>query len=465
MTYIESFPINTEIAKASLLVKNGESGIPQNVISVVRFCCEHHLGFILSRNTKVLSCKDARSNRVRLGHVGIPLFDELKSLVFKANDKNGNDCVIAAHCRGHMNIDVNRIVELFSLTSTPTILPENELSDRFGMVFGTVNPILFEANFHASVINVFDVGLTNTLAKCPGTMMTNAGDHTWGIELEPNMLIKVISGAVVDTIATLDKELDYFEIPQTVNPKSLGIITGNGPESGIAFWQKINSYFVKQLGTHFIGDVSLPKITVISLPAMGLSMELDKRDTATWETILEAISGMIQNNVEILSLACHTTHYYTSKIREVFEHNGRKFVSMPETTIDYIKQSKFTDIALLGIGYVANLQEYSAYAELKNLNVETVSNEVLAEFHKLGYEVKKMRNIQAAFQRFVNLIRTEIKAQNVVIALTELSILYGSQRRRSNVKNIIDPLDVYAKEIAQQSLSLPMTKPDKPMNM
>jgi len=458
MAHIEYFPLVDEIARAKTLLYYNEVEIPVNVLTVISFCCEHHFGFILSRNIKVMSCKDARSNRVRLGHTGIPLFDELKSIVFIGVDEQGNKIIIAAHCRGHMNININKIVDICSLVSTPTILPEDELSARFGMVFGTVNPMLLAVNSGNTVINIFDIGLTEPVAECPGTMMTNAGNHTWGIELEPNLLIKAISGAIVDSIATPDKELDYFEVPQTVNPKSIGIITGNGPDSGIALWQKINSYFVEQLGTHFIGDISLPKVTVISLPAMGLSMELDKRDTATWETISEAIKGMIQNNVKILSLACHTTHYYTSRIRDAFEHGGRKFVSMPETTIRYIKESELTDIALLGIGYVANLQKYSAYTELKNLNVEIVSNEVLAEFHKLGYEVKKMQNIYGAFQKFINLVKTEIKAKNVIIALTELSILYESQRKRSQVKNIIDPLDIYAKEIVRQSLGLSMEK-------
>jgi len=455
---IENFSLVDEIARAKALLYDDETEIPTNVSAVIKFCCERSLGFILSRNIKVMSCKDARSNRVRLGHTGIPLFDELKSIVLTGVDGRGNKTIIAAHCRGHMNINVNRIVDICSLASVPTILPESELSASFGMVFGIVNPILLAVNSENTVINIFDIGLTVSIAECPGTMMTNAGSHTWGIELEPNLLIKAINGAIVDSIAIPDKELEFFEVPQAVNPKSIGIITGNGPDSGIALWQKINSYFVEQLGTHFIGDISLPKVTVISLPAMGLSMELDKRDTATWETISEAINGMIQNNVKILSLACHTTHYYTSRIRDAFERNGRKFVSMPETTIRYIKESGLTDIALLGIGYVANLREYSAYSELKNLDVEIVSNEVLSEFHKLGYEVKKMQNIYGAFQKFINLVKTEIKAKNVIIALTELSILYESQRKRSQVKNIIDPLDIYAKEIVRQSLDLSMEK-------
>ena len=51
-------------------------------------------------------------------------------------------------------------------------------------------------------------------------------------------------------------------------------------------------------------------------------------------------------------------------------------------------------------------------------------------------------------------MKTDIKAENILIALTELSILVGSQKKRYEYKNIIDPLDVYALELAQQSLSM-----------
>lgn len=86
MNKIESFSLKTEIRKAESLLKSGEDEIPKNVLTIIQFCCKNNLGFILSRNIKVFSCKDARSNRVRLGHIGIPLFDELKSIVFVGKD-------------------------------------------------------------------------------------------------------------------------------------------------------------------------------------------------------------------------------------------------------------------------------------------------------------------------------------------------------------------------------------------
>jgi aspartate racemase len=451
---IECFPIEFELKKAEKLVNDNEGGVPKNVISIVKFCCTNGIGVILSRNVKVLSCKDARSNRIRLGHKGIPLFDELKSIVFRSYDKDGKEIIVASHCRGHMNIITDRLIKIFSLSKEPEILPEEELKSRFGMQFGTVNPILLDLNSNGTIINIFDSSLTKPLAKCPGTMMTNAGNHTWGIEIDPSALIPKIRNGYVNDIAEPDKELEYYEVPQLTNPKSIGIITGNGPDSGIALWNKINAYFSEMLGEHFLGDISLPKVSIVSLPAMGLSMELDKRDTATWETISEAIDKMICNDVNLLALACHTTHYYTDKIRALFEKNGKRFISMPEATISYIKKENLSDLAIIGISYVANLQEYSAYSELKNYNIEIPSDEVLSKFHEIGYDIKKMKNLYPVFQKFTSLLRTDIKAKNIIIALTELSILVESQKKRYEYKNIIDPLDIYSKELSRLSLGI-----------
>lgn len=454
MTKIECFSFNSEIEKAISLLKNGETQIPQNVIKVMQFCCNNKVGFILSRNVKVLSCKDARSNRVRLGHVGIPLFDELKSIVFLGKNIKGEKVIVAAHCRGNMNISLNKLMKLCKLKELPIILPEEELNSQFEMQFGIVNPMLLDINSNGKIINIFDISLIKAVATHPGTMMTNAGNHTWGIEFDPELLIEAISNKIIDNVAEDDKELEYFEVPQSANPKSIGIITGNGPDSGIALWNRINNHFVDLLGDHFLGDISLPKVTVISLPAMGLSMELDKRNEATWETLVEAIKKMQYNNVDLLALACHTTHYYTVKIRELFECDGKIFVSMPEITIDYVKKAALSDLAIIGISYVANLQEYSAYSQLKNMNIEILSDTTLAKFHEIGYDVKKMKKLYPIFQKFTSLLQTDIKSSNVIIALTELSILVESQKKSYNRKNIIDPLDIYAKEIARLSLSL-----------
>ena len=453
---INNFSIEYELNAARALLRSDvNETLPENVETIIKFCVQRDIGFILSRNRRSLSCRDARTNRARLGHTGIPLYDEFKSIVFVGTDDGGNEKTIVAHCRGHMSFDVEALREICRLQETPNIMAEDILKERYGMVLGIVNPILAELNSGGGMINVFDKGLLTPMTNCPKTMMTNAGDHTWGIEFDPGQMVAAIHNKLVADIASLDRELKQYEVPDCINPKSIGIITGNGAESGIALWQRINRHFVQNLGDHFLGDISLPKVFVVSLPAMGLSMELDKREAATWDTIAEAVNRLKEQDVDLLALACHTTHYYTKGIRALFETEGKSFISMAESTIDYLAEHQIDDIALLGINFVADFSRYSAYASLKRLNVEKVSEETLAKFHKLGYGIKKMARAQAVFQQFVTLLKNEIHCENVVIALTELSILYESfPKKNYGNKNVIDPLDIYAQAIVAKSLGL-----------
>ena len=168
--------------------------------------------------------------------------------------------------------------------------------------------------------------------------MTNAGSHTWGLEFDAKDLVKSIKSHRTGKISLPNIELNDFELPQRLNPKSIGIITGNGPDSGIALWESINRNIVEILGPHFIGDISLPRVQVISVPAMGLSMELDQREEVTWEALSEAVIQLKNQNVELLALACHTTHYYSQKIKEIFQSNEQEFISMSDLVCDYVEK-------------------------------------------------------------------------------------------------------------------------------
>jgi aspartate racemase len=443
------------ISEATALLE-GEAEIPINVLKVIDYCTKHKIGFVLSRNERAGNCRDARSKRRRLGHVGIPLYDEIKSKVVLAKDQTGAAKIVAMHCRGHMTIDFDAVSQLCQFRVTDTPLPEAELQELFGMKFGTVNPVLININSSHRILNLFDSGLLQPISVVPGTMMTNAGEHSWGIELDPRELIASTNAKLIGDIAVPDDKLQPYELPHVRNPKTIGIITGNGPDSGIALWEDINQYFVEILGVHFLGDISLPKVSIVSVPAMGLSMELERRETATWEALSEAVYEIKQQQVELLALACHTTHYFTDKIRAIFDSDGQRFISMPDVVVDYLDENEITELAILGIGYVADLGKWSAYSMLSKYRVEKLSASTLEKFRELGYEVKKMSQRHKSFLNLTRLLRHEVKSKNVIVALTELSILLQSQskKERPSEKNIIDALELYAKAIAKASLGL-----------
>ena len=450
--------LGTELSNATKLVRKelGES-LPDRVKKTIEFCVSNRMGYILSRNKFVKNCREARSHRYRLGHIGIPLYDELKSIVGKANDENGESIVIAMHCRGHMAIDFFAVQSLLNLESNVYKLTERELRQQFGLVSGTINPILLQENSNDRLIQVFDVSITEPISKFPGTMMTNAGEHTWAIEFDPNDLIEYLDSKCVHSIAIQDRELKTHDLPCSTNPRTIGIITGNGPDSGMALWKGINKHIHEILGKqHFLGDMSFPEVHVISVPAMGLSMELESREQPTWDVLSKAVVQLKDHNVDLLALACHTTHYFEGKIREIFDTERRRFVSMSDVVKKHIKDNEIMEMAVLGISYVANLKEWSAYCELNNYNVENIDDVTMSKFHEIGYEVKQKTDLYPSFQKLTGLIKNDIKSNNIIIALTELSILLENiaKKSRSSERNIIDALDLYAKEIAMLSLGL-----------
>jgi len=453
----DSYPI--EIERAKLLLNNNElkDGIPESVQNVIEFCTANHMGIILSRNKHAMSCRDACQKRYRLGHYGIPLFNELKTMI--ANTSIDEDeTLLAIHCRGHFAVDFEKLKKLLGVNEDIIRLSEDVLSDINGMKYGTVNPMLFQLIKDKPIIQIFDEGIMLPFDNHPRTMMTNAGDHTWGIEFDPNQLIESISNKLIGEIAYPDADLKDHELPPRVNPKIIGIITGNGPDSGMLLWEMINDFIKDSLGdgAHFLGDLSLPEVYIISLPAMGLSMELDQREEITWQELSRAVSYMVEKNVDLLALACHTTHYFAPRIRKQFEGGQRKFISMAEVVEGYIDENQLSDFAILGIHYVAELGKWSAYSSLREKNAEILEFEKLLLFHKLGYEVKKLEHAHKVYQKLNQLINREVTSHNVIIALTELSILVQSQikRVRKSNKNIIDALELYAKEIAKEALSV-----------
>jgi prolyl-tRNA editing enzyme YbaK/EbsC (Cys-tRNA(Pro) deacylase) len=199
-----------EVETACKMLKApAEKSLPEYVALTIQFCVENDIGFILSRNERALSCQDARSKRKRLGHVGIPLWDELKSIVFKGTDMGLREKVIIVHCRGNRKIDTKLLKPCCKLSRKPDIMSADELSNRFGMEYGIVNPFLVQAKWENEIIHVFDKELLTPIVTYPGTMMTNAGNHTWGIEFAPELLIKATDNKIIERVAKPDGEFLY----------------------------------------------------------------------------------------------------------------------------------------------------------------------------------------------------------------------------------------------------------------
>ncbi len=440
------------------LLQSQERGVPSCVLRVCDFLNQHGVWLRISRNHEARSCRDAARKRRRLGHEGIDLWDELKSLIGRFVNSAGCQQYVIAHCRADRQVNLARLGHAVDARELPGILQGAELN-RLGLSYGLANPFLLTTTstpvFDQPVVQVFDQELLEP-GRLPDTVMTNAGDLTWAVEFDARTLIAQMEDAVVADIAVPDPK----EISRpwgSLKPRAIGILTGNAPESGMALWEGINRHVRFLLGPHCMGDISMPPMEIRSMPELGLTMELASRHELVWHKLRAAVEEICGMGISFLSIACHTTHYFTPQVREICDRFGVEFVSVAETLADWLRSQGVRQLALVGIRYVADLGPWSAYREpLAEFEVEALSERAKGLLDDLAYRVKKEGAKEAGLNRLRDILRTEVDSDYVVLALTELSLLLARQRQESRSGRVlVDPLELYAEALARRFLSLP----------
>ncbi len=435
-------------ASTALIKGTAFDVMPDVVKQSLAFLEQRQIWHILTQNSVATSCKDAAARRQRLGMQGIPLYDELKSLCVVAyrGDDSRHYCML--HSRANARINLEFAAKLLKTNQPLARLSAEELSSEFDAIYGTVNPFFMTGHF----IHLFDEDILNQYTA-PHTMMTNAGEHTWAIEFDPAALINAVKKTAPETIVATIAE----RIGKDHKLPCFGIITGNGPESGMALWRVINDTVHKKLNAdgRLHGDLSYPRVLVHSLPEMGLSMELAQREDMVWHVISQALAQLCNNGVTHIALACNTTPYFTAQIRQFCEPYGVEFISIAEATEQYIRQRKLDDITIIGIPAVAGLGQYSAYKSLASLNIKAVSERVFNDLQEFGYLVKRLGDKEQdakAMNKLQHIINVGVETPRVLIALTEISVFmqrFPKFKGRIKNKEIIDPLPIYGEALAE----------------
>jgi aspartate racemase len=441
----------TEQARELLDARAGERAPPAEVLVSATFFERHGIWCLLGRNSRATSCRDAANRRYRLGKLGIPLEDELKSFLGSYAGPDGRRCYVAVHCRGNLSLDMGKVrTALGESGNVERLSTANSTEDEAEGLYGLINPFTLAGGFRGQpVIQVFDRTVLD-FRGLPNTMMTNAGDRTWAVEFRPR--------DVIDALGNLARVADVTEAPpgRREGPVGIGIITGNAPDSGIILWQHINRRAQEVMGRRFQGDLSYPPVSVRSVPGLGLSMELDKRTEQVWEQLEPAVRSLCEEGVRLLCLACHTNHYFTERIREVAAGHGAIFISVAETVGEWARHNQVPELTLVGISYVAELGEWSAYRHLKGITkVEPLSEKGLERIHELGYQVKREGATEAGRSKLRSILNDEAHTSHVVIALTELSILLASQSKPGKSgRVIVDALKIYGEQVADAYIGL-----------
>lgn len=417
---------------------------PDPVKLVIDFFQTHKVWYNITWNHEAMSCADAANKRKRLGSdIGIPLCDELKSNIgFYVSQ--GEKKILLIHCRGNQMIDEEKVNSF--LGAEYFRLPNNDLLNEFNCEYGLVNPFFFYSNF-PEIEQVFDKSVLDEFFP-PYTLMTNAGDKNWGIEFKPRELVNVIKSMKVADVITDESKIN-------IRKHKIGILTGNSPESGIFLWQKINEAIRTKLSNDFLGDLSFPAVIVLSMPGMGLSMELDNREIETWQVVEDGITTLCKNGATIIGIACNTTQYFSAQVNEICLKYGAEFFSMYDGVDSFLISEKIKHFDFLGIKFVTDFTKWSDFKKLKeNYKVEIPSEKNLEEINNIAFIVKQKGVVTSqGVNKLRDQIRNHTKTKNIIIALTEISVLLGTYPpAKGDDRRYIDTLTLLANRIADRYL-------------
>lgn len=363
------------------------------------------------KKKEVNSCREAVQFRDRLGsgETGVPLWTELKSQITVIKNKSTNAVsYLVAHARANTRFDPTKLLNILDLdpdvVEFDNIIDDNINTDQGiasqsnSPIFGLVNPlnvdkILLSQDLsidRSEITQVFDTSLL-LHGGYPNTIMTNAGDRTKYLEINPKDLIlcvkKFFKDVRVEECTTPDPlwlgeegrylKDEWMRFPPASGPK-IGLLTGNSPESGLTLWNDFLDQY-RDFSSN-LADVLMPEVIVYSLPQMGLSMELVKRENVVWEEMKKAILVLLKSGCKLITIACNTTIYFGPQIDEICKPYNAKFISIAEACLPEIQNqlSKQRDnsnaVGLVGIGPVIDVEGgYSGYAkQFKDNGIEVV---------------------------------------------------------------------------------------------
>jgi aspartate/glutamate racemase len=423
-------------------------------------------------DTPAHGCRQAARVRDRLGsggHGGIPLWAELKSVAGVAVPDDGSAFIpFAAHTRANTTIDWPALLRALDLDPARAavrsfvdddaeyadhplaeIVRETRLRWR-----GLINPFTVDLALSdyedvdltlSEIVQIFDSSVTE-FGGLPDTLMTNVGDRLTAMEVAPRDLVcavRQLSGTVTVTDVAVpcpiwrgeagDYQKDFFlRVPPPTGPR-VGILTGNGPESGVA----LLSAFVAAVRAPYQGgvpDVFMPEIVLHSTPGLGLSMELVAREREVEQQVTRGVSELLLAGCKLITVACNTTIYFEPALRTLCESRGARFVSIAEATVPAVVRAlQKTDggsaVGLIGIGSVIDLHGgFSGYSEWfaeAGLTVRTCAADAFA------FAIKNRPGVGSRVSEFAKLV-TALPEDTavVVLALTEASLVYADYEPR-----------------------------------
>ncbi len=139
------------------------------------------------------------------------------------------------------------------------------------------------------------------------------------------------------------------------------------------------------------------------------------------------------------------------KIREICAARGVRFLSIVDETAAYLRSAGISEFDFLGIGPVSDFGGWSDFRRVVDeFDVRLPTTREIEGISELAFAVKRDVVSTSTINRLRDLINRSAKTDTVVLALTELSVLFATQRsrQRSN-RRYVDTLAILGDRLAE----------------
>jgi aspartate racemase len=223
----------------------------------------------------------------------------------------------------------------------------------------------------------------------------------------------------------------------------IGIVTGSGPEAGLDLWAKVLRANRELQGTAYRGDLDAPEVVIHSLPALGLSMELERHDAAVWRA-LQASARFVGGCTEVWGIACNTLNHYADRLEALGLPS--RLVPMADAAAAHLRAQGVARVALLGARPVMALGPWSHYRRLA-AQIEVEVPRDLDALHQVIYDIKAVGGDNQAIRRAFDALLADLRADVVLLACTELPLIDAT--RLHTDKRLVDATELLAQALAR----------------
>lgn len=221
----------------------------------------------------------------------------------------------------------------------------------------------------------------------------------------------------------------------------IGIITGSGPEAGVDLWQRLLAANRRRLGAAYTGDWDAPDVTLVSVPELGYSMELEERHEEVWAT-LRGAAERLASQVDVYAIACNTLNFFEDRLREL--GLPATLITPAEAVNAELRREPADSVALLGSRQTMDLGSWSSYRSLgAHARIELPAD--AERLHALIYAVKQAGGSTPDIAREFGALLDGLESDAAVLACTELPLITLAEERQR--PRLLDATELLAQEL------------------